>query len=353
VIDAKWASLTGEQKKLTALNGVNAMAYSYLDFEEATELADLMFNEDYENLYSSMERAGRDVFGDDAVQNLLGNGLEKAAVLAAIMGQEGAAAMGLGWEQTGAAGRGTEETAVRAAETVYASLTGRFGGGIFTAALEKAAAGASAEGPRIVEWYKENPDMSTMTITDMAQYLIQREYLGSQMEGAEKGAEAKNIRDIVYVGERLNTEAVQRIKNLDKLFAINEGFMNITLRDFLSVNDDGSTMYNEPEEGQGGWKTSWGNFYHLDPDYSGIVKYENKFDGRELIFGLYKDGTDRERLRSSRFADTYNYAAGTVLYTFVPGMPHDKYDVQPYLRQYPGNSVVADTLNYYLFREKK
>jgi hypothetical protein len=142
------------------------------------------------------------------------------------------------------------------------------------------------------------------------------------MEGTAKGTAAAELR-------ALNTN---RQMNLGKLFGINETFMNITLRDFLNLNDDGTNIYMEPTKGQDGWKTNLGIFYHLDPDYTGIVKYENA-DGRELIFGYSEGSSDKERLRPSRFSDTYNYVSGIFINT-ISGMPHDKYDVQPYKRQW-------------------
>jgi hypothetical protein len=134
------------------------------------------------------------------------------------------------------------------------------------------------------------------------------------MEGTDKGDEARKIRDIVHVGKMPNEETFKRIKNMDKLFAINETFMNITLRDFLNLNDDGTSIHSEPKDGEDGWKKNRGIFYHLNPKYSTIEKYENT-DGRELIFGYDEDGNKRERLEPGRFADTYNYAAGTIFYT--------------------------------------
>jgi hypothetical protein len=192
--------------------------------------------------------------------------------------------------------------------------------------------------------------MSGMAVTEKAQYLIQREYL-AQMGETDKGKEAKSIRELVHVGKIPDGETYKRLNNLDQLFGINETFMNVTLRDFLNLNDDGTKIYKEPTKGQDGWGTNLGVFYHLDPRYTGIVKYENT-DGRELIFGQKKDNSEKERLQPSRFSDTYNYVAGMPLYT-INGMPHDRFDVQPYKRQYPGYSAEVDTLKYYLFRGKQ
>jgi hypothetical protein len=209
--------------------------------------------------------------------------------------------------------------------------------------------GASKEGPREVERYKGTLDMSGMAVTEKAQYLIQREYLGSQMEGTDKGAEAKSIRELVYMGGMQNVKTYNDLledsiktsnksKNLDQLLDINETFMNVTLRNFMRLNDDGTVFHSKDSldkmvinKKETGWDTNPGNFFHRDPAYESVIKYENKRDGQEVIFGHKEENDTYTQILGNKYEGTANYATGG----FPRILEHYKYDMVPYFNQYP------------------
>jgi hypothetical protein len=200
-----------------------------------------------------------------------------------------------------------------------------------------------------VERYKGTLDMSGMAVTEKAQYLIQREYLGSQMEDIDKGAEARSIRELVHVGGMPNGETYNRLKNLDQLFGINETFMNVTLRDFLNLNGQGMTEYLwEGLTEADGWKEmeSVGSAMHQNEIVDGELnaKITNK-DGRELVFASNKD------LVTNRLdKGTYNYVDGNV-FTSIPLIGgHWNYDMAPYNAQMKGERLKLAVNWDYLFR---
>jgi hypothetical protein len=79
--------------------------------------------------------------------------------------------------------------------------------------------------------------------------------------------------------------------NLGKLFGINETFMNITLRDFLNLNEQGTTEYMLAEiQDDTKWTeaSSFGSQYHQTETTGDFLnaKFVND-DGREVVFDVF------------------------------------------------------------------
>jgi hypothetical protein len=118
--------------------------------------------------------------------------------------------------------------------------------------------------------------------------------------------------------------------------------MNVTLRDFLNLNEQGMAetyQYNQIADKYSEWEKNIGKSFHLDPEYTGehpvdkskIEKYVNPADGREVVFGSL-DKETWNLITKDLYKGTYNYGKP---FDFLPLTNHYEYDMEPYFRQFP------------------
>jgi hypothetical protein len=169
-----------------------------------------------------------------------------------------------------------------------------------------------------------------MTGTEQFNYLVDKVIAGSREEDGEKrGTLASELRGLCDS------------MNLSVLFALNDYFMNVELRDFLNLDSNGTMGYNyEDIKNSKEWKESpsWTSEYHQTGATFPYLnaKYTNIVDGRELVF-------DRNGNLISSYPDggTFNYVDATLLNSAInigpiilggPNGGHKLYDMNPYDR---------------------
>ncbi len=158
---------------------------------------------------------------------------------------------------------------------------------------------------------------------------------------------------------------------LDELFTMNNRFMNVELREFLNLNENGTDMYTWNDVHQTGWREvlSLGSQMHQltapDTKVSILVGYaQNGFplyqeiynrlnakfcheDGREVVFSFH-----REIITVYPDKGTFNYGddlgndimmgAGSIKIEPIIEGDHYKYDMEPYneyINQLKNNNI--------------
>lgn len=115
--------------------------------------------------------------------------------------------------------------------------------------------------------------------------------------------------------------------DLDSLFNQDEDFMNIELRDFLNLKEDGTINYQLSDmTKENGWKKlgAIASQYHQTTAGEDLnIKYVNK-DGREAVF-------TSSGVLITEYPDkgTFNYYDGTATSSILFGI-HKLYDMNPY-----------------------
>jgi len=152
---------------------------------------------------------------------------------------------------------------------------------------------------------------------------------GERIGGKTKGLIARELRE------------KRREFKLEGLFALDQPFMNVRLRNFLNVNDDGEDCYTLDDMKKSGWSemNSIGAAYHQSTASTQMIKIITKdivfnwynrlnakfvnSDGREAVFKYpcvyINDGPDK---------GTFNYAN-------APSPQHWEYDVEPFEKNPP------------------
>jgi hypothetical protein len=128
---------------------------------------------------------------------------------------------------------------------------------------------------------------------------------------------------------------------LDQLFMLSSVFMNETLRDFMNLNDDGTTTYDYDiiMGNRDKWQLNEANLYHIDPAYKVIKKYEDN-EGREVVFGS-NDERSWHLITNDLYRGTYNYSPSGYRPP-IGYINHFLYDMLPYFQKHP--QTILDTI---------
>jgi hypothetical protein len=184
-----------------------------------------------------------------------------------------------------------------------------------------------------------------MSASEQMDYLQIKHLEGIKKIGCDRGRVAKHIRDL------------RSQMKLKELFKINDKFMNIKLREFLNINENGVDYYTWDEVNKSPWRevSSLGCIYHqltapntkvlisipIQP-YNQLIylpfynRLNAKFchpDGREAIFS-YKNENEGVYVTDVYDKATYNY--GDDNNDFVLGITsilpfaHNKYDIKQF-----------------------
>ncbi len=135
---------------------------------------------------------------------------------------------------------------------------------------------------------------------------------------ADRGNMASALRDLV------------KYMDVEGLMRENEDFMNITLRNFLNLGEDGTMNYDFDiiKEDNGIWTEmmSWGSAYHQTNVEGNLLnaKFVHR-DGREVVFD-----SDEKVVLDILDKGTFNYGEQTLISTLF-GL-HRSADVEPYNR---------------------
>ncbi len=151
----------------------------------------------------------------------------------------------------------------------------------------------------------------------------------------------KNSSDIERGSKASEMRELRTLMNLGGLFEIDEDFMNIELRDFLNLKEDGTMNYLLSDlTKENGWSElcSIGAQYHqtLAGDVNNLnAKFVNK-DGREVV--IRKDGSI---CTSYPDKGTFNYVNGNIFSSILWG-GHNLYDIKPYDRLMERYGIITD-----------
>jgi len=158
------------------------------------------------------------------------------------------------------------------------------------------------------------------------EYLYRRYGEGMGRTGHDRGMVAKHLRNL------------RNGMKLRGLFSLEPSFMNVKLRDFLNLNDDGTEIYTWDDMRRDGWseyssilsqyhQMTASNIglwvYHPNKPVFVYIRLNAKFghsDGREVVFA-YKSSSDGLLITDYPDKGTYNYRSGPA---------HTTYDVKPY-----------------------
>jgi hypothetical protein len=196
--------------------------------------------------------------------------------------------------------------------------------------------------PRGIHIRRFRNSFTMLSPSEQMDYLYTKYNEGMRKSGRDRGRAAKDLRDL------------RNQMKLEGLFNINERFMNVELRDFLNLNDDGTEIYTWDDVHGTDWRevSSRGTEFHqlTAPYIQGVMTIElpNKSLHQRIIFTqlnakfCHKDG--REAVFSFNhnlitvYPDkgTFNYSRDfgidffTGLQTLVPPRLHYRYDIEPY-----------------------
>jgi hypothetical protein len=167
--------------------------------------------------------------------------------------------------------------------------------------------------------------------SEQMEYLHTKYNEGMRKNGRDRGWVAKDLRNL------------RSQMKLNGLFNINEPFMNVELREFLNLNENGEDIYTLRDMETSGWSetSSWGSRFHQNKAEKTRVTLRNyrrnirhiytrlnaKFthtDGREAVFN-YKEEYVTELIDRG----TYNYRN-----VYPNPSDHQTYDVAPYKKRF-------------------
>jgi hypothetical protein len=168
-----------------------------------------------------------------------------------------------------------------------------------------------------------------MNTDEKMDYLKKTVVIQSALSGVSAGKASSEIRDFLYIR---NNNDIFRIMTANSLFGLDKEFMNSNLRDFMNLNWDGSTNYDESMFKENGsiWHINKEDFFHRDPEYKNWTKWTDN-TGREVIFATDREG-NRVQITNNLYRDTANYAPGN----FENGFTHFRFDMAPYFDKYSG-----------------
>jgi hypothetical protein len=177
-------------------------------------------------------------------------------------------------------------------------------------------------------------DFARMNGNEQIDYLKNKVIVGSAYLGEDKGDTAKGLRELLHISD---SKDIQKTSVLDNLLKNSFEFMNDNLRDFMNLNNNGSTVY-DYRKLEGFTKLNiLQSLYHLDPYYEDVEKYVDGY-GREVVFGRNKITENFEQINSEVYRGTYNYADAQMRNAINRGA-HYIFDMSPFKEKYPNATI--------------